>query len=76
MEVEAEARVEQMMSLIEMVISKKGEIYRKLRDMNQGTLSKGILILCDKLNDCECDCGDLYKRNMDLCDALHRKNER
>ena len=52
---------------------KKGELYRTLRDMNQGTLAKGILILCDKFNECECDCEDFHGRNIELCDALHRK---
>jgi hypothetical protein len=79
MEVEAEAEVEEMMSLIEDYKYgdlKKGKLYRKLKDMNQGTPVKGILILCDRLNDCECHCEDLHRRNIDLCDALHRKNEK
>lgn len=79
MEVEAEAGVEEMMSLIDDYQDgdlKKGEFYRTLKDMNQGTLAKGILILCDRLYDCEKDCGDLHRRNMSLCDTLHRKNEK
>ena len=79
MEVEDEARVEEMMSLIKDYRDgdlKKGGFYRTLRDMNQGTLAKGILILCDRLNDSEDDCGSLHRRNMFLCDALHRKNEK
>jgi hypothetical protein len=79
MEVEAEAGVEEMMSLIKDYQDgdlKKGDLYRKLRDMNQGTLAKGILILCDRLNDCECHCEDLHRRNIDLCDALRRKKEK
>jgi hypothetical protein len=62
MEVEADAGVEEMVSLIEDYQDgdlKKGELYCKLGDMNQGKLAKDILILCDSLNDCECDCGDL-----------------
>jgi hypothetical protein len=48
MEVEAEARVEEMISLIEDYQDgdiKKGELYHKLGRMNQGTLAKAILIL-------------------------------
>ena len=74
-----EAGLEEIMSLIEDYQDgdlKKGELYRTLRDMNQGTLAKGILILCNRLDDCECDCGDLHRRNIDLCDALPRKNEK
>ena len=44
MEVEAEAGMEEMMSLIENYQDgdlKKGELYHKLRDMNQGMLAKG-----------------------------------
>jgi hypothetical protein len=76
MEVEAEAGVEEMMSLIEDYQDgdlKTDELYRKLRDMNQGMVAEGILILCDRLNDCEGDFGYLYRRNMDLCDALHMR---
>ena len=45
MEVEAEADVEEMMSLIEDYQDgdlKKVELYHMIRDMNQGTLAKGI----------------------------------
>jgi hypothetical protein len=79
MEVEAEAEVEEMISLIEDYHDgdiKKGELYHKLGGMNQGTLSKAILILCNRLDGCERDCGDLHRRNIDLCDALRRKNEK
>jgi hypothetical protein len=79
MEDEVEVGVEEMMSLIEDYQNgnlKKGELYRKLGDMDQGTLAKGILILWDRSNDCEGDCGNLHRRNMDLCDALRRKNMR
>jgi hypothetical protein len=55
MEVKAEAKLEVMMSLIEDYQDgdrKKGELYHKLRDMNQGMLAKCILIICDMLNYC------------------------
>jgi hypothetical protein len=54
MEVEVEAEVEEMISLIEDYQDgdiKKGELYHKLGGLNQGTLSKAILILCNKLDD-------------------------
>jgi hypothetical protein len=55
MEGEAEVEVEEMISLIEDYQDgdiKKGELYHKLGGMNQGTLAKAILILCNRLDDC------------------------
>ena len=47
------------------------ELYRGLKEKDQGTLSKCILALCNRSNDSD----EKNMINIELCDALRRKNE-
>ena len=54
--IELEPEVEAVMDLLENYQDgdlTKGEFYRGLRDMSQGTLAKCIMLLCNRVDDCE-----------------------
>src|SRR5688572_19258354 len=74
-EIELEPEVEVVMDLLENYQDgdlTKGEFYRGLRDISQDTLAKCIMVLCNRVDDDE----DENWRNIELCDALCRKNEK
>lgn len=74
LELELEPEVEAVMDILKNYQDgdfKKGEFYHELRNISQGTLAKCILTLCYRVHDCD----DENERNIELCDALRRKNE-